>query len=132
MWNQLQLAWANISQRKPTWGQFEAHTDLKIIEKQLFYLGFYHIFEKTLESFGKALGDPLGTSWGTFGDAWGGFGAALGSFGAALGSLGDALGALLGGSSDFLGGISQKDPRKTPQNPRLREARARTLRLIIF
>ena len=106
MWNQLQPAWANISQRRPTWGQFEAHTDLKIIEKPLFFLGFSNIFKKSLESFGKALGDPLGTPWGAFGDAWGGFGAALGSFGAALGGLGDALGALLEGPWEFLGRIS--------------------------
>ena len=80
--------------------------DTKIIEKPLFFLGFSFIFKKSLESFGKALGDPLGTPWGAFGDARGVFGAALGSFGAALGGLGDVLGALLGGTSDFLGGIS--------------------------
>ena len=80
--------------------------DLKIIEKPKFFPGFSNIFKKSLESFGKALGDSLGTPWGAFGDAWGGFGAALGSFGAALGGLGDALGALLGGPWDFLGGIS--------------------------
>ena len=49
-----------------------------------------------MKSFGKALGVPLGTSWGGLGDAWGGLGAALGGRGDALGGLGDALGALLG------------------------------------
>ena len=79
---------------------------MKIIEKQLVFLGFSHIFKKSLESFGKALGDSLGTPWGAFGDAWGGFGAAVEGFGAALGGLGDALGALLEGPWDFLGRIS--------------------------
>ena len=80
--------------------------DLKIIEKPVFIPGFSNIFKKSLESFGKALGDPLGTPWGAFGDVWGGFGAALGSFGAASGSLGDALGALLEGPWEYLGRIS--------------------------
>ena len=47
-----------------------------------------------MKSFGKALGVPLGTSWGGLGDAWGGLGAALGSLGDALAGLGDALGTL--------------------------------------
>ena len=118
MWNQLQPPRANISQRRPTWGQFEAHTDLKIIEKQLFFIGFSNIFKKSLESFGKALGDPLGTPWGAFGDAWGGFGAALGSFGAALGGLGDALGALLGKTCL---GRPWESLERPSQNPRSRE-----------
>ena len=72
----------------------------------LFFLGFSKIFKKSLEAWWCALGHPLGTPWGAFGNAWGGFGAALGSFGPALGGLGDALGALLGEPWDFLGGIS--------------------------
>ena len=106
IWNQLRPTWANMSQRRPTWVQFGARTDLKIIGKPLFFPGFSSILKKSLESFGKALDNPLGTPWGAFGDALGGFGAVLGSFGAALGGLGDALGALLGGPWDFLGGIS--------------------------
>ena len=95
-----------MGQRRPTWGQLEGHTDLIIIEKPLFFLGFSDIFKKSLESFGKALGEPFGTPWAALGDAWGSFGAALGCFGAALGDLGDALGALLEGPWNFLGGIS--------------------------
>ena len=53
-----------------------------------------------MKSFGKALGVPLGTSWGGLGDAWGGLGAALGGRGDALGGLGDALGALLGKATE--------------------------------
>ena len=68
--------------------------DQKIIEKPLFFLGFSNIFRKSLESFGKALGDPLGTPWGALGDAWGGLGDAWGGLGDALGGLGDALGGL--------------------------------------
>ena len=53
-----------------------------------------------MKSFGKALGVPLGTSWGGLGDAWGGFGDALGSYGDALEGRGDALGAPLGGAME--------------------------------
>ena len=49
-----------------------------------------------MKSFGKALGVPLGTSWGGLAEAWGGLGDALGGRGDALGGFGDALGALLG------------------------------------
>ena len=99
-----------MRQHMPTWSQLEANIYAKIIEKPLFFPGFSNIFKKSLESFGKALGDSLGMPWGAFGDAWGGFGAALGSFGAALGGLGDALGALLGKPALEDLGKAWKDP----------------------
>ena len=71
---------------------------LKIIEKPLFFLGFFNILRKSLEAFGNALGDPLGTRWEALGDAWGDLVDTLGGLGDALGGLGDALGHLLGGT----------------------------------
>ena len=67
---------------------------MQIIEKPQFFLGFFDSLRKSLEGFGNALGDPLGTPWGALGDARGGFGDALGSLGDALGGLGDSLGGL--------------------------------------
>ena len=93
-WEQLGPAWAKMKQRRPTWGQLEARTDVKIIEKPLFFLGFSNNLKKSFKSFGNVFGDPLGTPWGAFGDAWAGLGAALGSLGGALGGLGNALGDL--------------------------------------
>ena len=93
-WEQLGPAWANMKQRRPTWGQLEARTDVKIIEKPMFFPGFSNNLKKSFKSFGNVFGDPLGTPWGAFGDAWGGLGAALGSLGDALGGLGNALGDL--------------------------------------
>ena len=92
--------WANLG---PTWGQLDANVDLKIIEKPLFFLGFFIILKKFLEAFGNAFGDPLGTPWGGLGDALGGFGDALGGPWddrvGLLGGPGAALGALLGKTS---------------------------------
>ena len=88
-----------MSQRGPTWGQLKAIMDEKIIEKPLFFLGFFNTSRKSLEALVNALGEPLGTPWGAvgdargaLGDAWGGLGDALGGLGNALGGLGDALG----------------------------------------
>ena len=73
--------------------------DEKIIEKPLFFLGFFDTSRKSLKACGDALGEPLGTPWGalgdargSLGDAWGGLGDARGGLGDALGGLGDALG----------------------------------------
>ena len=68
-WGQLRPAWANMSQREPTWGQLKANMDEKIIEKPLFFLGFFNTLRKSLEASGNALGDPLVTPWGALGDA---------------------------------------------------------------
>ena len=43
IWIQLKPAWTKMSQCRPTWGQLEAHTDLKIMEKLLFFLSFSNI-----------------------------------------------------------------------------------------
>ena len=51
-----------------------------------------NILRKSLEAFGNALEDPLGSPWGALGDAWGGLGDALGDLGDALGGLKNALG----------------------------------------
>ena len=96
MWNQLQPAWASISHRRPTWCKFEAHTDLKIFEKQLFFLGFSDIFKKSLESFGKALGDALRRLWGRLGRLWGRLGKLWGCLGRPWGRLGGTPGRTLG------------------------------------
>jgi len=83
--------------------------DLKIIEKPLFFLGFFDILRKTLEALRNALGDSLGTPWDALGDAWGGLGDALGGLRDALGGLRDAS----GGFGDAPG-----DPSwKTLENP---------------
>ena len=85
-WGSLRPARANMSQRGPTWGQLEANMDLEIIEKPLFFLGFFNISRKSLEVIGNALGQPLGTPWGALGDA----------LGTPWEVLGDALEDLLG------------------------------------
>ena len=81
-----------MSRRGPTWGQLKAIMDEKIIEKPLFFLGFFDTSRKSLEALGNALGYPLGTPWGALGDA-------RGALGDAWGGLGDALGGTL---EDFL------------------------------
>ena len=67
IWDQLRPACANTSQRGLTWGQLEANMDLKIIEKQLFSVGFVNILRNSVEASGNALEDPLGTPWEAFG-----------------------------------------------------------------
>ena len=69
--------------------------DMKIIEKPLFFLGFFNISRKSLEALGNALEEPLGMPLGGLGDALESLGDALGGLGDALGGLRDALGALL-------------------------------------
>ena len=69
--------------------------DEKIIEKPLFFPGFFNTSRKSLEALGNTLGDPLGMPWGALGDT-------LGDLGNALGGLGDALGGLLGGPGHAL------------------------------
>ena len=66
--------------------------DVKIIEKPLFFLGFFNLFKKALGSPWEHLGEPLGMPWEAPGDALGGLGDALECLGDALGGLGDALG----------------------------------------
>ena len=60
---------------------------LKIIEKPVFFLGFF----KFLEAYGHASGSPFGTPWGGLGDALGGLGDALGGLGGARGTPWRAL-----------------------------------------
>ena len=92
--------------------------DEKIIEKPLFFLGFFDTSRKSLKACGDALGEPLGTPWGALGDARGGLGDARGGLGDALGGLGDALGHPWGASSGelrgFLGGASVEDLPGSP------------------
>ena len=78
-----------------------------------------------MKSFGKALGVPLGTSWGGLGDAWGGLGAALGSYGNALEGHGDASGALLGRALENDGKTTWRDLQEST-------CVARALRLTFF
>ena len=70
--------------------------DVKIIEKPLFFLGFFNISRKSLEVIGNALGQPLGTPWGALGDALGTPWEALGTPWEALGTPWKALGDFLG------------------------------------
>ena len=66
--------------------------DLKIIEKPLVFLCFYHISRKLLERPWERLGRPPGRLGRALGDPLGSLGGALGGLGDALESLGDALG----------------------------------------
>ena len=59
--SQLRPAGTNMSRRGPTWGQLKAIMDEKIIEKPLFFLGFFDTSRKSLKACGDALGEPLGT-----------------------------------------------------------------------
>ena len=68
-WGLLRPARANMSQRGPTWGQLEANMELTIIEKPLFFLGFFNISRKSWGPCGNAWGGPLGTPRGDLGDA---------------------------------------------------------------
>ena len=105
-----------MSQRGSTLRQVKANMDLKIIEKPLFFLGFFNTLRKSLEALGNALGDPLGAPWGAREDAWGGLGDALGGLGDALGGLGGALGSLgaaLGDPLEDLLGGPWKNLRRT-------------------
>ena len=77
-----------MSQQGPTWDQLEANTNLKIIEKPLFFPGFFHILRNSLEAFGIALGDSLGMPWGAPGDASESLGRPGERLGDALGGLG--------------------------------------------
>ena len=67
-WDQLRPTRANMSQRGPTCGQFEASMDLKIIEKPLFFLGFFSTFQGNPW---KALGTRWGTHWERLGEPLG-------------------------------------------------------------
>ena len=63
-----------MSRRGPTWGQLQAIMDEKIIEKPLFFLGFFDTSKKSLEALGDALGDfleSLGGALGTPGEPLG-------------------------------------------------------------
>ena len=72
----------------PTWSQLEANIYAKIIEKPLFFLGFFDILRKSLEAFGT----PWGAFWECLGEALGTPGRALGTPWEALGAPGKALG----------------------------------------
>jgi hypothetical protein len=95
---------------------------LEIIEKPLFFLGFFNILRKSLEAFGNALGDPLGTPRGVLGDAWGSLGDALGGLGDALEDLGDAVEGLGDALEDLLGKPSLEDPPRRSWDVAVREA----------
>ena len=127
--SQLRPAWTNMSRRGPTWGQFKAIMNEKIIEKPVFFLGFFDTSSKSLKVLGNTLGEPLGTPWGALGDARGSLGDAWGSLGDALGGLGDALG---DPSWKNLGKTLEKPPGKTSQNPRRTRKSAKHLRSIFF
>ena len=80
-WEQLGPAWAKMKQRRPTWGQLEARTDVKIIEKPLFFLGFSNNLKKSFKSFGNVFGDALGSLRGRLGRPWGRLGEPWGRLG---------------------------------------------------
>ena len=72
--SQLRPARANMTQRGATWGQLKPIMDAKIIEKPLFFLGFFDTSKKSLEALGDALGDLLESlrkPWGHLGSPWG-------------------------------------------------------------
>ena len=77
-----------MRQHMPTWSQLEANIYAKIIEKPLFFLGFFDILRKSLEAFGT----PWGAFWECLGEALGTPGRALGTPWEALGAPGKALG----------------------------------------
>ena len=108
-----------MSQRGPNWGQLQANMGLKIIEKTLFFLGFFQYFKGRLGSLRERLGGLFGTPWGDLGDALGSLGGALGSLGGALGGFGDAL----EDPWKNLRRTYQKDPpgSTSPAKPRNRE-----------
>ena len=63
-----------MNQRRSTWSQLETNMDLKIMQKPLFFLGFFNILRKSVEVSGNAmevplecLGGALGTPGGTLG-----------------------------------------------------------------
>ena len=82
--------------------------DLKIIEKPLFFLGFFDVLKKSVESFRNALGKPLGTPWGTFGTPWE-------ALGAPWGHLGETLGTPWGTFWENLGKTLEEPAGKTSQ-----------------
>ena len=95
LWDQLRPTWANMNQRRPTWGQLESNIHLKIIEKPLFFLGFFNISGKSLETLGNALksvrvglGDASGTPWEHLERPWGRLGRPWGRLGTPWGRLG--------------------------------------------
>ena len=59
-----------MTQRGPTWGQLKPIMDAKIIEKPLFFLGFFDTSKKSLEALGDALGDLLESLGGALGTPW--------------------------------------------------------------
>ena len=104
-----------MSQRGPTWGALKPIMDKKIIEKPMFFLGFFDTSKKSLEALGDALGDlleslggalgtpwePLGMPWRPYVDAgegqthglsWGQLGANMGQLQPSWGHLGANLG----------------------------------------
>ena len=99
--------------------------DVKIIEKPLFFLGFFNISRKSLEVIGNALGQPLGTPWGALGDALGTPWEALGTPWEALGTPWEALGTPWKALGDFLG-KTLEEPLEDPTPG------ARPLRSIFF
>jgi hypothetical protein len=95
--------------------------DVKIIEKPLFFLGFFNISRKSLEVIGNALGQPLGTPWGALGDALGTPWEALGTPWEALGTPWEALGTPWKALGDFLGKTLEEPlGRSTPDAKALR------------
>ena len=98
-----------MSQHGPTWGQLKANMDLKIIEKPLFFLGFFDILRKSLKALGNALGDSLGMPWGGLGYAWEGLGDALGGLGGAFGAPWEAFGDAKGTQPEGPARKSQKE-----------------------
>ena len=91
-----------MSQRRPTWGQLEVHTDVKIMAKPFFQY-FKVIREILWESLGGPFGDVFGRPWGGLGRLWGRLGKPWGRFGRPWGRLGWPWGRLGGPSRESLG-----------------------------
>ena len=109
-----------MNQRRSTWSQLESNMDLKIMQKPLFFLGFFNILRKSVEVFGNAMEVPLGMPWRGLEDAWGRLGDAWGRLGDALGGAGGAMGDAMEGHRRRQGGPSQARP--TPSEAKAEKA----------
>ena len=116
-----------MSQRRPIRAQFESNINLKIVEKPLFFLGFFNISRKFVETCGNALGSvreglgsALGTPWRAFGEAGDALGGPSGRPGTPWKVLGTPKRALLGEPSwETLGNALESlsgRPNKSRQN----------------
>ena len=99
-----------MNQRRSTWSQLETNMDLKIMQKPLFFLGFFNILRKPVEVFGNAMEIPLGMPWRGLEDAWGRLGDAWERLGDALGGAGGAMGDAMEGHRRRQGRPSQAKP----------------------